>query len=232
MRTFAIPSLLLMLVVAGNAGAQEPAGRVSPTGSVTGTISTSEQNPLNGARIEARSGSRIVARTTSREDGAFRVDQLAPGTYTVVVSRIGYAPHRASVSVSAGTSAWLNVVMSASATQLNEVTTTASRRTEKILEAPASVSVVSTERIAERPALSVMENVRALPGVDVAQGGLVQSAIVARGFNNVFSGQMLTLIDNRFASVPSLRVNVPFLFTASNEDIERVEVLLGPAAAL
>ena len=43
---------------------------------------------------------------------------------------------------------------------------------------------------------------------------------------------MLTLIDNRFASVPSLRVNVPFLFTASNEDIERVEVLLGPAAAL
>ena len=232
MRTFAIPSLLLMLVVAGNAGAQDPASRVSPTGSVTGTISTSEQNPLNGARIEARSGSRIVARTTSREDGAFRVDQLAPGTYTVVVSRIGYAPHRASVSVSAGTSASLNVVMSASATQLNEVTTTASRRTEKILEAPASVSVVSTERIAERPALSVMENVRALPGVDVAQGGLVQSAIVARGFNNVFSGQMLTLIDNRFASVPSLRVNVPFLFTASNEDIERVEVLLGPAAAL
>ena len=230
MRTVAIASL--MLVVAIGAGAQEQVGRTAGTGSVAGTISTSDQHPLNGARIEARSGNRVVARLSAREDGAFRIDQLPAGRYTILVSRIGYAPRTESVSVTAGSSASLAVVMSPSATQLNEVTTTASRRTEKILEAPASVSVVSTERITERPALSVMENVRALPGVDVAQGGLVQSAIVARGFNNVFSGQMLTLIDNRFASVPSLRVNVPFLFTASNEDIDRIEVLLGPAAAL
>ena len=223
MRTLAI--VALMLVVAVGAGAQE-------TGSIAGTVVNSEQQPLNGARVEARLATRVVARATARDDGAFRLDQLVAGTYAVIVSRIGYAPHTESVRVAAGSSVSLRVIMTASAAQLNEVTTTASRRTEKILDAPASVSVVSTERIAERPALSVMENVRALPGVDVAQGGLVQSAIVARGFNNVFSGQMLTLIDNRFASVPSLRVNVPFLFTASNEDIERIEVLLGPAAAL
>ena len=40
------------------------------------------------------------------------------------------------------------------------------------------------------------------------------------------------LQDYRFAGVPSLRVNVPFLFTGTNEDIERIEVLLGPASAL
>ncbi|MBI3791200.1 MAG: TonB-dependent receptor [Gemmatimonadetes bacterium] len=40
------------------------------------------------------------------------------------------------------------------------------------------------------------------------------------------------LQDYRFAGVPSLRVNVPLLFTGSNEDIERVELLLGPASAL
>src|SRR5690606_1875745 len=62
--------------------------------------------------------------------------------------------------------------------------------------------------------------------------GLVQSNVVTRGFNNAFSGALLTLIDYRFASVPSLRVNVPFLFSTPNEDVERVEVLLGPAAAL
>ncbi|MBA3670993.1 MAG: TonB-dependent receptor [Gemmatimonadaceae bacterium] len=43
---------------------------------------------------------------------------------------------------------------------------------------------------------------------------------------------MLMLQDYRFAGVPSLRVNVPFLFTGSNEDIDRIEVLQGPAAAL
>jgi iron complex outermembrane receptor protein len=66
----------------------------------------------------------------------------------------------------------------------------------------------------------------------VQQGGIAQSNIVARGFNNAFYGSMLMLQDYRFAGVPSLRVNVPFLFTGTNEDIERMEVLLGPASAL
>jgi iron complex outermembrane receptor protein len=60
----------------------------------------------------------------------------------------------------------------------------------------------------------------------------VQSNIVARVFNNAFSGALLTLVDNRFASVPSLRINVPALLTTTNDDIERMEVVLGPAAAL
>jgi iron complex outermembrane receptor protein len=46
------------------------------------------------------------------------------------------------------------------------------------------------------------------------------------------SGSILTLQDYRFAGVPSLRVNVPLMFTSTNEDIERIEVLLGPASAL
>jgi iron complex outermembrane receptor protein len=66
----------------------------------------------------------------------------------------------------------------------------------------------------------------------MSTGGLVQANLVSRGFNNVFSGQMLMLQDYRFAGVPSLRVNVPFLFTGSNEDIDRIEILQGPAAAL
>ena len=201
-------------------------------GSITGTIVTSDQTPLAGARVEARSGARVVGRANATQAGAFRIERLPAGSYNVTASRIGYAPRTEAVTVTSGSSATVSFVMTATAAQLSEVTTTVSRRQEKILDAPASVSVVTTEQIAERPSLSVMDNVRTLPGVDVAQGGLVQSAIVARGFNNVFSGQLLTLIDNRIASVPSLRVNVPFLFTASNEDVERIEVLLGPAAAL
>ncbi|MDQ3082791.1 MAG: TonB-dependent receptor, partial [Gemmatimonadota bacterium] len=56
--------------------------------------------------------------------------------------------------------------------------------------------------------------------------------IVTRGFNNIFSGALLTLTDNRFAFVPSLRVNIPYLQSTTNEDIERVEIVLGPGAAL
>ncbi|HEU4723054.1 MAG TPA: TonB-dependent receptor [Gemmatimonadaceae bacterium] len=221
----------LLLLAASSTGAQQPGGAAGE-GSIVGTIVTSDDQPLAGARVEARVGTRVAGRANATQTGSFRIDRLPAGSYSVVASRLGYAPRTETATVTSGASTTVRFVMTPTAAQLSEVTTTVSRRQEKILDAPASVSVVSTEQVAERPALSVMDNVRTLPGVDVAQGGLVQSAIVARGFNNVFSGSMLTLIDNRIASVPSLRVNVPFLFTASNEDIERIEVLLGPAAAL
>ncbi len=80
--------------------------------------------------------------------------------------------------------------------------------------------------------MTAADQVQGLAGVDVSKGGIAQSNVVARGFNNTFSGSLLMLQDYRFAGVPSLRVNVPLLFTSTNEDIERIEVLLGPASAL
>ena len=100
------------------------------------------------------------------------------------------------------------------------------------MDAPASTAVVSDQEIAARVALTTTDHIRAVPGIDVSSGGLIQSNVVTRGFNNIFSGALMTLIDNRFASVPSLRVNVPYLMSTQSEDIERIEVVLGPGAAL
>jgi iron complex outermembrane receptor protein len=122
--------------------------------------------------------------------------------------------------------------MAEAVVELNPVVTVASRREEKALDAPASVSVIEVRDIQERPSVTAADHVQGIAGVDVSKGGIAQSNIVARGFNNAFSGSILTLQDYRFAGVPSLRVNVPLLFTSTNEDIERIEVLLGPASAL
>jgi iron complex outermembrane receptor protein len=103
---------------------------------------------------------------------------------------------------------------------------------KKVVDAPASVSVVPPEVVAARPALTSTDHIRAQPGIDISSGGLFQSNVVARGFNNIFSGALMTLTDNRFASVPSLAVNVPYLVPITNEDIERIEIVLGPGAAL
>src|SRR5690606_9093957 len=56
--------------------------------------------------------------------------------------------------------------------------------------------------------------------------------IVLRGFNNVFSGALYMLSDHRIAGVPSLRVNFPHFIPSTNDDIERIEVVLGPGSAL
>ena len=131
-----------------------------------------------------------------------------------------------------GATTTVDVATTMVAAQLEQVVTSATGKPDKVVDAPADVSIVTQEAIATRPSLTIADHIKGVPGVDVSTGGIVQSNIVTRGFNNAFSGTLLTLQDYRFATVPSLRVNVPFLFTSINEDIERIEMVLGPAAAL
>jgi outer membrane receptor for ferrienterochelin and colicins len=203
------------------------------TGAISGKVTEEGGRPLAAARVQAVAPNRPPAAVATGEDGSYRLANLAAGTYTVTVTRIGFQLKRFDgVAVAAGATATVNATMSEVATQLTSVVTTASRKAEKALDAPAQISVISSERINERSAITVSDQIRNQPGVSVSQGGIAQSNIVSRGFNNAFSGSMLMLQDYRFAGVPSLRVNVPFLFTGTSEDIDRMEILVGPASAL
>lgn len=203
-----------------------------------------QNGSMSGRITSAATGEGLVAATVSlagtalgaltADDGSYRIVNVPAGVYTVLVKRVGYQDRSIpDVAITAGGTATFNLALQENTTLLNSVTVTSTRNApEKVLDAPAQISVISSERIAERPAVTVAENLKSTVGVDVQQGGIAQSNIVARGFNNAFSGSMLMLQDYRFAGVPSLRVNVPFLFTGTNDDIERMEVLLGPASAL
>jgi outer membrane receptor for ferrienterochelin and colicins len=204
-------------------------------GGIAGTVTSGDGGtPVQGVRVQAlASNGQAVAAVLTRDDGTYRIGNLAAGTYSLVARRLGYGEKRVdNIAVGAGSTITTNIQLVAVVTELNPVVTTASRKPEKALDAPASISVVDVREIQERPSVTVADHLKGLPGVDIQTGGIAQSNVVARGFNNAFSGSILTLQDYRFAAVPSLRVNIPFLFTATNEDIERVEVLLGPASAL
>lgn len=208
----------------------------SPAAAQSGTIAGKVTNAATGAGVSSAQVqvAGLGLGTVTADDGSYRIGNVPAGTYTVIVRRIGFQERRATgVAVSASGTATVNVVLEEATSILTAVAVTGTRnQPEKVLDAPAQISVISSERIAERPAVTVADNLRATPGVDISRGGIAQTNIVARGFNNAFSGSMLMLQDYRFAGVPSLRVNVPFLFTGTNEDIERMEVLLGPASAL
>ncbi|MFW6039986.1 MAG: TonB-dependent receptor, partial [Gemmatimonadota bacterium] len=204
-------------------------------GVVSGRVTAADGGePVAGAILEAldEDGS-IAARGETNDQGAYRLDGLEPGSYTLVVTMIGYETLRVEdVRVVAGSTTLQAVSLTTAAFELNPITVTASRRQEKALEAPATVNVVDAREVREQPAFTASDHVLGQPGVDVATTGMMQSNVVARGFNNVFSGSLLMLTDNRIASVPSLRVNAGFLVPTTNEDIERIEVVLGPGAAL
>ena len=201
---------------------------------LSGRVTDAGGMPLPGANLVLTGGSLEEPMGASAgADGEYSISGLEPGRYQLEVTHIGYRDASiADIEIEAGVSKRLDVELQEAVIYLEQSIVSASRRQEKALDAPASVAVVEGADIRDRPVLSVGEHVRDLPGVDFAKSGLVQSNAVVRGFNNVFSGAMLTLTDNRIARVPSLRLNAYNFIPVVNEDIERIEVVLGPGSAL
>ncbi len=199
-------------------------------GTIAGQVLDVETGrPLSGAAVEVVGQTGLFETSAS---GRFAVDAPA-GSHSVVVALIGYETTRVDgVRVTAGATTEIEIAVRSRALVLNPVVVTVSRRQEKALDAPASVSTVSSSEIARVAATSAADHVRTLPGIDAVRTGINQSSVVARGFNNVFSGSLLTIIDNRYARVPSLRFNAYNMFPTTDLDIERIEVSLGPGAAL
>jgi outer membrane receptor for ferrienterochelin and colicins len=219
--------LLLLMMTPGHALAQN--------GTLAGRVTAEESGaPIGAVVVQVVTGSGQVVRSAlSNASGLFAISGIAPGSYTVMAAMTGRESVRtANVRVGAGETTTLNVVMRAQALELNPLVVSASKRVERALEAPARVEVVGEREIAERPTVSPVDHLRAVPGIDIAQSGVQSSNVVARGFNNVFSGSIHALTDHRIAGVPSLRVNLMHMVPATNEDLERMEVVLGPGAAL
>jgi iron complex outermembrane receptor protein len=203
------------------------------TGTLSGRVmdATSGETIANAVIRVLGSDGREVAGDLTDSDGRFEL-QVPAGDYEVEVTSLGFASRRIPASVTAGAAEAMSIALVVEAVELNPIVVSASRRPQKRLDAPATVEVVETEEIRERAAPTVIDHVKGEAGVDVAQTGLSQSNVVARGFNNIFSGALLVMSDYRYAQVPSLRVNAYNFIPATNLDLSRVEIVLGPGAAL
>ncbi len=160
-------------------------------------------------------------------DGNYELTIDASKDKTLVFKLIGYADKEATIGSVPAT-----IKLEKANVDINPVIISASKKEEKALDAPASIATVSTAQIRGNIAPVITEKLQNVQGVDIMRTGIATNNTVIRGFNNIFSGSALNLMDNRIASVPSLRVNVQQLIPFNYEDIERIEVLKGPTSAL
>jgi len=203
-------------------------------GSITGLVTEGASSQgVSTARVEAvTADGRVVATTQTNAVGRYRLSVPA-GSYTVRVQALGFEEARsASVTVSSGGTATADLSLRVAAFEMNPVVISVSRQTEKATEAPSRVEVVSEQEIRVRPAVTPVDHLRSMPGIDVITTGVQSTNVAARGFNNIFSGSLHTLTDNRIAGIPSLRVNLMHFTPQTNEDLSRIEVVLGPGSAL
>ena len=102
----------------------------------------------------------------------------------------------------------------------------ASKRKQKLSEAPAHVTVITSEQIERSGALNAAEILRLVPNLHVRRLNQTLTTIVPRAF----SGNYLLLVDG--VETNSI-FHSPRLFPLiASDDIERVEVGHGPASTM
>jgi iron complex outermembrane receptor protein len=108
----------------------------------------------------------------------------------------------------------------------------ATGREQPLPEAPVAVSVITAEQIRRSGATNLPDLLRVVSGLDVAQATATNANIAARGLNGFFDDVLQVLIDGRPASENFLGLTLWYEFPLSLEEIERIEVVKSPSAAL
>lgn len=110
--------------------------------------------------------------------------------------------------------------------------TSVSKRPEKLSDAAAAIYVITQEDIRRSGVTSIPEALRLAPGMEVARQDSHTWAISSRGFNDEFANQLLVLIDGRSVYTPLFAGVYWDVQDLPLEDINRIEVIRGPGAAL
>ena len=107
-----------------------------------------------------------------------------------------------------------------------------SRKEQRVADMAAAAYVISAEEIRRSGAQSIPEALRLVPGLNVAQIARNRWAVSSRGFNERFSSKLLVQIDGRSVYSPLFSGVLWETQDTVMEDIERIEVIRGPGAAL
>jgi outer membrane receptor for ferrienterochelin and colicins len=202
-----------------------------------GTVSDADSGePLPGANLHvtgtSQAGGAIDTGVATDTEGRFALD-LPAGTYRVEASFVGYLTWTSDeVILPTDTDHELRITLRPTDHLINPITITASRRPEKLLDAPASITVLEPRELSSRTALTAASHLTSVPAVDIVNTGLISSRIVIRGFNDNLASSVLTMVDNRIARAPSVRFTALQLVPMTNGDIDQIEVVSGPASAL
>ena len=208
---------LLFLVAALTPPARAQTGRV--TGKITDGIS---QRPLAGVTLSVVGS---TSRATTDTSGTYTLPNVEPGSHLIRTARIGYLAAEERVTVAAGQTTTVNIVLQATAVSLEAVVSigygTVQRR-----ELTGAVASITSEELTKVPTGNVTESLQGqLPGVDIVRSsGSPNSgtAMLIRGARSLkASNNPLVIIDGiQFGSLSQLNPS----------DVESIEVLKDAAS--
>ncbi|MEP3389092.1 MAG: carboxypeptidase-like regulatory domain-containing protein, partial [Reichenbachiella sp.] len=120
--------------------------------SITGRIMDGDTDePLIGANIrltETNQG------TITAADGSFTLDNVADGTYKLLISYVGFKDQNINVTVNGGNQDIGTINLKESLFLSDQVVISGTRMAEKLTESPATIGVITSKQIDELPSFN------------------------------------------------------------------------------
>src|SRR5688500_14194537 len=211
-------STLCLLVLSVIVFAQSETG----AGSIKGIITTNDK-PAVSATVRLKGAKKA---TLTNNEGAFLIENVPPGNYSLEVSSVGFQTLEKEVSVTAGSTTDVSIQLSQTQTQLSEVIVSAGRTRETIDEVPSSVSIVGLRTLQQN--INITTNLGDI--LENRVPGLAPSTGLSSNFGQTLRGRsLLIMVDGVPQSTP-LRNGAMDLRALDPAVIERIEVVKGATA--
>jgi outer membrane receptor protein involved in Fe transport len=198
---------------------------------VTGTVVDETGAGVPGANVQL-TGPATRALATSGTGGAYTFSNVVPGTYELTATIVGFATATAG-NVVVGNSAVAAPALTLKLASLAQtVVVSATKNDTALLDAPATMSVITNAELQASPAQNYGDLLRKLPGVNVIQLSARDINITSRQATGSLANTQLVLLDGRSVYLDFFGIVLWDLMPTSLSDIKQIEVIRGPAAAV
>jgi outer membrane receptor protein involved in Fe transport len=201
------------------------------TATVSGTVVDQSGGVVPGATVQLAGAAGRMS-TVSGSQGEYGFREVAAGTYDVIVSLVGFAQAtRSGVAVSSG-DVQVPAIQLEIASVGETVVVTAAKIETALVDAPATMSVLSTEVLASTPAQNYGDLMRSVPGVNVIQLSARDVNITSRQSTSTLTNTQLVLLDGRSIYLDFFGLVLWDFLPTSLNDVKQIEVIRGPASAV
>ena len=183
--------------------------------------------------VEALYGVNVVIQGTTTgvitdDDGNFTLSSNQDFPWTLEISSLGFEGQ----TVVANSANQVISISLNSGEALDEVVISGSRKAEKAVNAASSIQVLGAKAIENKSSFNSLTLLDDMVGVQIDKHGANRTGVALRDNVDLFTTSTLVMLDYRTLNVNGIGFFDADVSNLSNLDLERVEVVLGPASAL
>ncbi len=182
--------------------------------------------PIEGANIEVTG---TIDGTFSKSDGSFILEINDKLPAKIAITYIGYELKEITITKPTDN---LLISMVPGALVGQKVVVSASRKREKIQEAPSAMDVIDEKTIRADAVANPFLSLRNRVGLDVNQTGVNNGHITLRGRTSAFQTETFVIADYRNLILPGLGAIAYNQQPIDPIDLDKIEIVKGPGSAL